>query len=972
MSAAEARTEAAQARRGRHFALAAAILALYAFALYARLLLGQRVLAEGDLLLYFAPYRDYAAEALRGGRIPFWNPYLFAGAPFLANPQAAVLYPLHWPLAWLSAHQQIVWSAAIHVWILGLGGYLLVRRIGGEWPATLAAALLLQGSGFVGGLIGHLNQLNGVAWLPWLLLLATPPQEGWTRRSNLLDALWLALVVALMLLAGHTQTTYINLVGAGLWLLLLGVRSVRRARRAAVGSAAVGSATVDSVAVRPHWWTGLDDAGLLVARFAGACLLGALLAMPQLLPMLELSGRGLRSGGLSYAEATSFSLQPTKLLWSLLPSYGLARLSTHFGMPAWSEFLAWVGLIGLALAVVALLAWRKRGTHVQAGVGLLTAGGALLALSGFLLALGRWNPLYWLLYQVVPGFDLFRTPARWMMLYTLGLALLAAAGVAALRSRPRTRTLALLLPFLLALELLVASLALPSAHATAPIAFDAVRTAPAQLLSAPERMAAIQAGLDPAAASRFLGMSTITYDPGDLADLQRIYRDPQAPQLSQQAFDALIVALKVQELLVPNLPLTQRVAALDGYDGGLLPVNRYMLLASLLAPAEELVPDGRLREQIERVPPAALLALLDVQHVVTDKVRDLWFENVFYDRQIGATLHAADAPLAVDAAPAFPATHVDLIAVVQPAAGQLSALPADSALPVLQVTVESAQGSEALKVTAGGAPGAQLADGALDSPLAAASGAIVALRDEEGGRQLYRVRLPLASPTTPTQLLLQATNPAFDVLVEAATLVDARSGMFQALLPSDRGPFHLVHSGDVKVYENLAPTLRATLITDVRRAASPAEALATLRTLDAETQVVVEGDVPTPLLEPPYDATASAPAAPELVAYAPERVELRTASERPALLLLRDAWDPGWSATVDGQPAPVLVADVHFRGVALEAGSHTVVFRYRAPGWRLGCGLAALGVLIWLLLAALASTRAWRRIAQSEPHRPAL
>jgi hypothetical protein len=37
--------------------------------------------------------------------------------------------------------------------------------------------------------------------------------------------------------------------------------------------------------------------------------------------------------------------------------------------------------------------------------------GLLLATLGFLLALGRWNPLYFSLYQLVPGFDLFRAPA---------------------------------------------------------------------------------------------------------------------------------------------------------------------------------------------------------------------------------------------------------------------------------------------------------------------------------------------------------------------------------------------------------------------------------------------------------------------------------------------------------------------------------------------------------------------------------
>src|SRR5688500_14323367 len=52
------------------------------------------ILARGDTFLYFYPYWEYRAEALLAGRLPLWNPLLFMGAPFLANSQAGVLYPL--------------------------------------------------------------------------------------------------------------------------------------------------------------------------------------------------------------------------------------------------------------------------------------------------------------------------------------------------------------------------------------------------------------------------------------------------------------------------------------------------------------------------------------------------------------------------------------------------------------------------------------------------------------------------------------------------------------------------------------------------------------------------------------------------------------------------------------------------------------------------------------------------------------
>ena len=47
---------------------------------------------------------------------------------------------------------------------------------------------------------------------------------------------------------------------------------------------------------------------------------------------------------------------------------------------------------------------------------------------GLLLALRRFDPLYWLLARL-PGFNLFRVPARWLLLYAFGMALLPGEGM---------------------------------------------------------------------------------------------------------------------------------------------------------------------------------------------------------------------------------------------------------------------------------------------------------------------------------------------------------------------------------------------------------------------------------------------------------------------------------------------------------------------------------------------------------------
>jgi Bacterial membrane protein YfhO len=72
----------------------------------------------------------------------------------------------------------------------------------------------------------------------------------------------------------------------------------------------------------------------------------------------------------------------------------------------------------------------------------------------------------------------------------------------------------------------------------------------------------------------------------------------------------------------------------------------------------------------------------------------------------------------------------------------------------------------------------------------------------------------------------------------------------------------------------------------------------------------------------------------------------------PGVLVLLDAWESGWRASVDGAAAPVLRADVAFRAVRLPAGEHRVEFTYVAPGLREGILLGVVG-LLGVVLAAL-------------------
>jgi Bacterial membrane protein YfhO len=79
-----------------------------------------------------------------------------------------------------------------------------------------------------------------------------------------------------------------------------------------------------------------------------------------------------------------------------------------------------------------------------------------------------------------------------------------------------------------------------------------------------------------------------------------------------------------------------------------------------------------------------------------------------------------------------------------------------------------------------------------------------------------------------------------------------------------------------------------------------------------------------------------------IVAFKPDRVTLEAQTTGPAYVVLVDSYDPGWRATVDRVPAPVLRANVAFRAVQVPGGRHVVEFVYRPPAVSWGLSISAL------------------------------
>lgn len=929
--------------------LALVLFAVLAVALHPGLVFGDAGLADFDLIGYFYPYWQQRVEALRAGSLPLWNPHLFLGVPFLGNIQTGLFYPPNLPLIPFDAPRAIALSYVAHLWVAAAGMYLLARyrlRVG-RAGAFLAGCVFAFG-GFLAAQAGHINQVQTAVWLP-ALAFAYLAAHG--RRS-----VWWVLIgggiIALQLTAGHPQELYLSLVCIGVLALCEAVRAAVR----------------DTEAPFNLRWPGRRWLPLRVlgwSAYGGGVLglmgvIGAGVAAVQLLPAMELSGQGIRAGGLSYDAASAFSLAPWELLRALLPSY-------H--EPPLSEFIVAPGCVAAALALAALLQ-RPWSRH--------TAYFLLLAITSIVLAVGNYAPWYEWVYTYLPGVGLFRVPARWLFLTAFGAAGLAGIGLDHLLSeapRPSLRLVAVAVLVALAVvgvavapawlygslgllrlpgndvvlrwlafgvpalllavvgalawrppllgrllllaalaELTLARLPMPVSHPVPASVFQTLRPGLAPLVADPDL-------------ARAMTLANPAYEPGDLKELQALY----GRSLGDADVRKVVEVMKYQDILVPNTGLLHGVDTLDAYDGGLLPTQRFAAAKRQILDLTGRIP-GRdvsgseakeagilIRDAAGRMPDAALLGNMNLKYVVADRLADVWVDGAYHDLGLARTLQPGErltVPLATDRPLPDGITGLSLATYLEGAA----AVPADTV--VATVTLTDAEGNRtSFPLRAG----RETADST--TPDRAGSARAVSERRWLAGAKVYAAAFTLERPAFPRSLTVEASGTAgTSFTLAGVALLDSRTKADYS--PSIDPDWARVYTGDTKVYQNRRVQPRAFIPTTVRLADSPDQQLAALPGLNGDTAVLLRDEA--------ANGEAGATGSVQVAQYRAEQVDLDVRLDRPGYVVLRDAAYPGWSARVDGQETPIATANYLNRAVAVPAGQHRVSFGYEPTNLRIG------------------------------------
>jgi hypothetical protein len=320
----------------------------------------------------------------RFGELPLWNPYQCGGITLWGNPQQWSFSPLFYPTLLIGTPLAFkLRLILLHTFGL-VGMYVLARRVHGIRPlGALLAAVSWGCSGFFSwhNLAGHAAFQS--FWLfPWVLYSARRAESD--ARFSAATA---GVIFFMAVDGGSYPLPYLALLlGADALFRSIGASGARERLRIVV----------------PLLWTGVL-----------ALSLSALRLIPSLVTLARNPRNLDDSDAIGLSEAV-LMLTARRHEW---------RFDPH--PYTWHEYACFVGWTLVALGLVGfVLSLRKQP---------VLAAGALLF---FFCTLGHVAPYFpWPLLKRLPVLGSLRIPSRFVVLFTLYLALLAGQALDALRAR---------------------------------------------------------------------------------------------------------------------------------------------------------------------------------------------------------------------------------------------------------------------------------------------------------------------------------------------------------------------------------------------------------------------------------------------------------------------------------------------------------------------------------------------------------
>lgn len=331
------------------------------------------VFYAGDNLSINVPSKFLFFRMLGQGQLPLWNPYIFSGTPFLADINLGLLSPFNIFYLFFTPLRALSFSIISGVLFVGVSMYWLGRSLKLSRFASVTVASVFM---FSGSLMTHTMNtaiLNTVVWIPLLFVSI----KRLIETGKVKYAFYSAISLTLSFYGGHIQYFYYIALFSFFYLIYQSI--------------------------------------LLKEKIKYVCFIFIpvlFLSAIQLLPFSEYSQFSTRPVfDINYAHGSTSLFSYIHLL---LPNFfGIMRDGTSWGATA--DINGFVGMIPFLLAVWVM--FRNKSKKV-----LFFTFSVIIT---FLLALGKYSPLYLLAFYILPFFSRFRSTTSILIIYTFSLSILA-------------------------------------------------------------------------------------------------------------------------------------------------------------------------------------------------------------------------------------------------------------------------------------------------------------------------------------------------------------------------------------------------------------------------------------------------------------------------------------------------------------------------------------------------------------------
>lgn len=355
-------------------------------------------------------YREFFNTFFEKGIMPWWNPYLFGGNPFIANPVVNIWYPPTWLFMLFPITSAYPLHLALHVFMAMAGMYWLGRRWlsrSSSWTAGLVFGL----SGFFMARIwaGHVDVIAAASFMPWVFgafwnLLDKGDKHNSGRRIALASGLF-----ALQLYAGYQTMAFFTIVAIGIATLLF-------------------------------CFIHKDIKSFV--RVIAAGIIGLGLAGLQLIPEQEFFRNSIRTYSFPYSWNAYGAATLDSLKQLVNPFIFGDQLSYYGPPPNYPEHAMFIGIIALVLAVFAVIGLLKFPKLPTVTTEKLPIAVFLLIVIFSLwisLAGNAFFDLQKFAWQIIPMYHYLRFPSRHLILFVFAASALSGFGFELIRSVKRVR-----------------------------------------------------------------------------------------------------------------------------------------------------------------------------------------------------------------------------------------------------------------------------------------------------------------------------------------------------------------------------------------------------------------------------------------------------------------------------------------------------------------------------------------------------